>query len=292
VESAKNSEYDFINLFVILIGTLAASGGFIAYAIQGTVGSGNSFDVFILGAAFALLTLFGWIMIYVVGGSLVKSNATWAQSAFSTVVPILALNSGNILADIKLSVFRLPSKMYASAALRGEPASVRDIVNGWLAPGGENIALLGFGAVITVVIYQKTGSKLLSIVPAATIGGIFFSYLHGLSGLGFKLIAFSIMFVSGLYLFGSDLGVYLPLKRYLLITFGFFYGIHRGINISNAGGLVEWYTTVLSAPRPILYVSQAIVVLDAAMYLLAGYYVVKKLAQGAAIGVNLVNEFV
>ncbi|WP_049937241.1 hypothetical protein [Haloplanus natans] len=292
LKTAQNSEYDYVNLFVVLFGTLASAGGFILYGIQGTVGSGNQFDVIILGVAFFLLTLFGWLMIYIIGGSLTKSEASWPQSAFATVLPMVVLNFGTLVSNIQLSAFRLPSRMYASAAMTGEPASVRDIVNLILAPGGENIALLGLGSVISVVVYEKTGNAPLAMVAGAFPAGVFFSYIHGLTSLGFKAVAFSIMFVSALYLYGADLGVYLPLKRYIPITFGFFYGVHRSINTSNAGGLVEFYTTILSAPEPLLYVGQAIVILDSIMYLLAGYYVAVKLFQGLTIGAKITDEVV
>ncbi|WP_276273570.1 hypothetical protein [Haloarcula litorea] len=291
LKSTKNLEYDYVNLFVILLGTFASAGGFILYAIQGTVGSGNQFDVFVLGAAFFLLTLFGWLMIYIVGGSLTKSEASWPQSAFATVLPLVVLNFGTLVSNVQLSVFRLPSRMYASAAMTGEPASVRDIVNLILAPGGESISLLGLGTVISIVIYEKTENAPLAMVAGSVPAGVVFAYIHGLTSLGFKAVAFSIMFISALYLYGADLGVYLPLKRYIPITFGFFYGVHRGINTSNAGGLVEFYTTILSAPEPLLYVGQAIVILDSIMYLLAGYYVAVKLFQGLVIGASITKEF-
>jgi hypothetical protein len=291
LKTTKNLEYDYVNLFVILFGTLASAGGFILYAIQGTVGSGNQFDVFVLGAAFFLLTLFGWLMIYIVGGSLTKSEASWPQSAFATVLPLVVLNFGTLVSNVQLSVFRLPSRMYASAAMNGEPASVRDIVNLILAPGGENIALLGLGTVISIVVYEKTENAPLATIAGSVPAGVFFAYIHGLTSLGFKAVAFSIMFISALYLYGADLGVYLPLKRYIPITFGLFYGVHRGINTSNAGGLIEFYTTILSAPEPLLYVGQGIVILDSIMYLLAGYYVAVKLFQGLVIGAGITKEF-
>ncbi|MCY4730571.1 hypothetical protein KY092_08365 [Natronomonas gomsonensis] len=267
----NNSELDFVNIFGIL-GVLIFSS--IMFAVYGTQ-SGN-IDLVVLGVIFALMGVAGVLFVEFGAGSFFTSSSTIAEASFSMWVGMLAFNIQTLVAGIRLNAFAPPTQGYAFSALSSQQPSVKGIVNGVWAPGGENLALLGSAAALVMIIYQKTENIFLSIVAGTTPFAVLFASLHGETTPSFWVFAASVMFVMGVYLFGTDLGAELPLAQYIPVTFGLFYGVHRGINISNFGGLGNWYTTILQAPEPLIYVSYLVIILDAVMALFAVLYVADK----------------
>jgi hypothetical protein len=271
----NESELDFVNIFGIL-GVLIFSS--IMFAVYGTQ-SGN-IELVVLGVIFALMGIGGVLFVEFGAGSFFKSSSTIAEASFSVWLGMMMFNVSNIVANIRLNAFAPPTEGYAFSALSSQQPSVKAIVNGVWAPGGENLALLGAGSVFAMIVYQKTGSIIVSAVLGILPFAVLFAFLHGVATVGFWVFAATVMFVMGLYLFGTDLGAELPFAQYIPITFGLFYGIHRGINISQFGGLINWYTTILQAPAPLIYVSYLVIILDAVMAVFAVLYVVDKAFTG------------
>ncbi|MFB1064828.1 hypothetical protein [Natrinema sp. H-ect4] len=267
----NNSELDFVNIFGIL-GVLIFSS--LMFAVYGT--QNGNIDLVVLGVIFALMGIVGVLFVELGAGSFFRSSSTTAEASFAVWIGMIAPNISNLVANVRLNAFAPPTEGYAFSALSSQQPSVKGIVNGVWAPGGENLALLGASASLVMILYQKTESILLSVILGVSPFAVLFASLHGVATAGFWVFAASVMFVMGLYLFGTDLGAELPLARYVPITFGLFYGVHRGINISQFGGLVNWYTTILQAPEPLIYVSYLVIILDAIMAVFALLYVADK----------------
>jgi len=239
----------------------------IMFAVYGT--QNGNIELVVLGLIFALMGLLGVLFVGLGPGSYFRSTSTVGQSSLSVWIGILFFNISNLVANIRLNAFAPPTQGYAFSALSSQQPSVKAIVNGVWAPGGENLALLGSASALVLILYQKTENIYLSVIAGTAPFAVLFAFLHGVSTPSFLFIAGSMMFVWGVYLFGTDLGAWLPFAEYLPITFGLFYGIHRGINISSFGGLINWYTTILQAPEPLIYVSYLVIITDGLMALFA-----------------------
>jgi hypothetical protein len=259
-----------VNIFGIF-GVLIFSS--IMFAVYGTK-SGN-IELVVLGVIFALMGIAGVLFVELGAGSFFRSSSTLAQASFSVWAGMLLFNLPDLLADIQLNAFAPPTEGYAFSALSSQQPSVKAIINGVWAAGGENLALLGGSSVFVMYIYQKTENIWLSVVLGVTPFAILFAFLHGVASAAFWVFAATMMFAWGVYLFGTDLGASLPYAEYIPVTFGLFYGMHRGINISNFG-LVNWYTTILQAPEPLIYVSYLVILLDLIMAYFALAYVSDK----------------
>lgn len=267
----ESSELDFVNIFAIF-GVLIFSS--LMFAVYGTKTA--NIELVVLAVIFALMGIAGVLFVEFGAGSFFRSSSTVSEASFSVWLGMLMFNISNLVANIRLNAFAPPTQGYAFSALSSQQPSVKGIVNGVWAPGGENLALLGAGAVFAMIVYQKTESIILSAVLGILPFAVLFAFLHGVATVGFWIFAAAVMFVMGLYLFGTDLGAELPFAQYVPVTFGLFYGVHRGINISQFGGLINWYTTILQAPAPLIYVSYLVILLDGLMAVFAVLYVVDK----------------
>ena len=237
------------------------------FAVYGT--QNGNIELVVLGLLFAFMGVVGVLFVELGAGSFFKSSSTLSQASFSVWFGMILFNLPTLIANIRLNAFAPPTEGYAFSALSSQQPSVKGIVNGVWAPGGENLALLGSASALVMILYQKTENIYLSVIGGTTPFAVLFAFIHGEATPSFWIFAASVMFVMGVYLFGTDLGAWLPLGEYLPITFGLFYGVHRGINISTFGGLVNWYTTILQAPEPLIYVSYLVVIMDVLMLLFA-----------------------
>jgi len=281
---AKNSNIDFVNAFVIVLGTVASGLLMMFYGLN----AGET-GLAILGAVFWLLAITGLVFVNRMGGSLLTSDASLSQSAFLMWAPMFLFNLSGILSALALSAFAAPNDAYAASILAGQPDAVVDFTVGWLAPAGENIAFLGgLGALTVRFTTQRFGVNLPAIAAGLVPSGLIFAGIHSkkLAQPSFLLTAFSIMFIWGLYLYSSDLGVELPLREILVGSFSLFYGVHRGINIASLGGFGEYYGSILGSSAtqipgvvnllgiPVNGIILITVVLDAITVVMALYYVV------------------
>lgn len=263
-------ELSFVNIFGIFGVLIVSSIMFAAYGSKGYGPKGEvNLAIVLLALIFGLMGLAGLVVVELGAGSFMKNSTTTAEASFSVWFGMLFFTLPTFVGNIRLNAFAQPTESYALSALSGQKPPVEAIVNGVWAPAAENQALLGFGGVLVLLVYQKTENIYLSVFGGMSPFGLIFAIMHGVVTPSFFVFAAVVMFVMGVYLFGTDLGAWLPFSEYLPISYGLFYGVHRGINISSSGGLINWYSTILQAPEPLIYVSYLVIIMDGIMALFA-----------------------
>jgi len=226
-----------------------------------------------LGLLVAGLTLF---LLPVTGLVLTKLNLLNSETAFyytalgyvgGTTIFVLP----DLFGNLSLSLSTTPSQSYLAAALGETSAPVTSIMNNYLAPRGENMAILGAAVISLLTAKRVTDNKF--IISAAALGpaSIAFALLHGVRSPFFLLLAGSFMAVWIILYIGDDLGINAPTELGLA-SFGLTVGLHQGNNIAASGGLIEYYSTILTASSPIIYLSYMIILIDVILF---GYVAVK-----------------
>lgn len=260
LSSQKDWEIDFVNTFQIFLLTFF-SGIFLRF--YGT-NSGNE-TLGSIGLLFAILSLTGVVLVEFKGGSIFKNGATLEESAFAFWMPAVVINLSSYLsntASTSFSAIAPPGEAYAASALAGEPESIQTFTEVFLASQGENLASFGLGILPVLFAVQTFGKNIYSVLIGLTPLGFSFALIHttklSLANLNFLVVAFGLMFIWGLYLYGTDLGFDLPLAESVLITVSFFGGIHFGLNSSNTHGLINVFfgspEGILSIPDPALQI--------------------------------------
>lgn len=176
-----------------------------------------------------------------------------------------------VLANINLSLLSSPSTSYLSAALGQTSGSVTSIMNGFLAPRGENVALFSLSVILLVITRKITDIKFLQAFVAVVPTSIAFALLHGVRTPAFFLLAGGFMGVWILLMLGDDLGIS-NAEKYGLGGLGLTIGLHQSNNISASGGLIQYYSSILGAQPPIIYIGYLVVLIDV---FLLGYVVYK-----------------
>lgn len=237
-------------------------------------GQQTNLALIVAGLAFVVLFLGS---LAITNGNLLKGNLSPENTGLAYWLPqILILGSGALSGGTQFSFLSAPAESdgYLSSFLSQTEPPVKSIVNNDLAPGAENYGIAGFSYVFLLLILKGWfgDDSILPYIIAAVPASIIFALLHGQRQLSFLVTAFTIMLVSmTLYLYdrakdGSLIG---SLEASLIFTIG----IHRGINLSSTGGLVEHYTTILQADGALIYVSYIVLLFD----LMMAYYAVKSI---------------
>jgi hypothetical protein len=283
LEEASGSEIDSVNTVIVFLLTLVSGIILSFYGIN----NGNTTLGFI-GLLFSILSLTGVIIIELMGGSFFKNATTVGQAHFAFWLPVILINIGSLFSGIKSTfsaVTTTPGKTYAAGALSGEPAGIQTFTEVILAPQGENLALFGLGILFVKLGIAMTGDDLwgmiLGLIP---LGGTFMLiHTQDLSQISFIATAFALMFTMGGILYGTDLGLDVPLHDTFLATIAFFGGLHFGLNSSNTHGLLGVFFQapdgILNIPNPELQLlAQVVTVVYGASFLIAAQYGVRTLA--------------
>lgn len=202
--------------------------------------------------------IFGGPLLYgysVTDGRILRTELEPWQEAAALVTPIVLVSVFRVASGLRLNFFAAPSQSYLSTALSGASVPVRTIINTILAPGGENIVIIGAGFFLFEEILPSMGIEDVNnrvIVTSVTMA-IGFAYLHGAGvGVGFLIVAAGFMAIILYATFGEDLGLFnVPLVEFSLL-FGI--GLHAAVNISGGGGLLAVASDLFRAEKPILYI--------------------------------------
>lgn len=183
------------------------------------------------------------------------------DGALGFTLGVLALNLGNIIGGLELSILSSATTSYLSGILGSGSQFVIPIVNIIFAPLGETFLIFG----LTAGIYQLVKQTDLVDAPAwkltliiGFIPSIVFGSLHGARSIQFLLFAFSINILWTAIIVYSDYGK-IPSKL-VPGTLGLVAGLHVGFNSSSFGGIFKFFSLMIEA-LPSVYARSASAIL-------------------------------
>lgn len=260
--TSTNIEYDEFNSAALLVTLLTIA----ALAIYGL--RQNNFSL--VGVSLAL-TPFLLIGIVTLGKNLFKSPASIYQASVSYWFFMGFARILNGVGDsASFSFYSTATDTYLSTAFTTASDKAQALTNGQLIPYVENAAIFGEIIVVYHLIVQ-TGFlqglglpnpvvKVIAFLIATTVGGLTFMALHGVRSQSFNLKAFMFMAVLSAILIGSDLGILvIPV---IPVTFGGMFGFHKGMNVAEIGGFIEFYELLASFTEPVSFLVSGIFLFD------------------------------
>lgn len=262
VESITGSDLNPTNV-LLTVPTLFISLALAFFGFQ----EGN-LGLLVAGLTLFLLPATGLILTRL---NLLNSDTPFYFTALGYVVGTLIFVGPGVFGDLSFSVFSAPSTSYLSAALGETSTEVTSIMNNYLAPRGENMAILGLSVLLLLTTRSVTENKFLQAGVALIPTSIAFALLHGVRSPVFLLIAMLFMAVWVLLYIGDKIGFDLG-QELALGSFGATVGLHQGNNIAASGGLLNYYNTILTASEPIIYLSYLIILIDMVLF---SYVIVK-----------------
>lgn len=228
----------------------------------------NNLGLLVAGLTLFLLPVTGLVLTRL---ELLNSTTPFYWTAAGYVVGTLIFVLPDLVTNINLSFSATPSQSYLAAALGETSVAVTSIMNNYLAPRGENMAILGLAVLLLLTARSVTDNKaLISLITLAPTS-LAFALLHGVRSPFFLLLAGGFMTVWIILYLGDDLGIDAP-TEVGLASFGATVGLHQGNNISASGGLLEYYSTLLTASEPVIFISYLIILIDIVLF---GYVAVK-----------------
>jgi len=246
---------------------------FIALALAFFGFQSDNLGLLVAGLVLFLLPASGLILPLLSGNNILNSDRSFYLSALAYVVGFGVFVLPGAFSQLSFSLSATPSASYLAAALGQTSAPVTSMMNNFLAPAGENMAILGLAIVLLHTARQVTDSRLIQggivVLPISTI----FALLHGVRSPVFFLFSGGFMAAWAFLYIGDDLGIE-ALESFGLASFALTVGLHRGNNVAASGGLINYYETILGANTPILYLSILIILIDV---LLVGYVLLKTL---------------
>jgi hypothetical protein len=252
---------DRLNLTNVLLTVPAL---FVSLALAFFGFQANNLGLLVAGLVLFLLPATGLLL---TKNALFNSETSFYYTALGTGVFVVP----GLLGSLEISLSATPSQSYLAAALGQTSAEVTAIMNNFLAPRGENMAILGASVLALLSMKQVTDNRYVQAGVTFVPASIAFALLHGVRSPAFLLLAGGFMTAwIAIYLaddFGFDIG-----DQLALTTFALTVGLHQGNNTAASGGLLNYYSTILSASTPILYLSYLIILIDV---VLVGYVAVK-----------------
>lgn len=247
---------------------LAVPALFVALALAFFGFQNNNLGLLVAGLTLFLLPVSGLII----------SDRTLLLSEYSLYVAGLGYVIGTgifllpeLLTNLSISLSATPSQSYLAAALGETSAPVTAIMNNYLAPRGENMAILGLSLLLLFTTRELTDNRFIQTAVALGPASLAFALLHGVRSPLFLLLAGTFMSAWIIIYIGDDLGITAP-ETLGLAGFATTVGLHQGNNISASGGLLSYYSTLLQAGTPVIYLSYLIIVLDLIIF---GYVAAK-----------------
>lgn len=241
---------------------LTAPALFVSLALAFFGFQANNLGLLVAGLVLFLLPVTGLVE---TRNGLFNSETTTYYTALAYVLGTLVFVAPGLLGRLDISLSATPSQSYLAAALGQTSAEVTAIMNNFLAPRGENMAILGASVLSLLSAKQVTDNKYIQVFVTFVPASVAFALLHGVRSPPFLLLAGGFMSVwAAIYFaddFGWDFGDEIPVTTFALTV-----GLHQGNNISASGGLLNYYTTILSASTPILYLSYLIILIDVILF--------------------------
>lgn len=228
----------------------------------------NNLGLLVAGLVLFLLPISGLV---ITKGNLLNSEVSFYYGALGYVVGILIFVLPSLLGNLELSLSATPSQSYLAAALGETSNEVTMIMNSYLAPRGENMSILGLALVSLITIRTLTDNKFIQGFVTIAPASIAFALLHGVRSPFFLLLAGGFMAIWIIIYIGDDLGVSTP-SQIGIASLSATIGLHAGNNIAASGGIINYYSTLLGASEPIIFLSYFIIIIDV---LLFGYVVFK-----------------
>lgn len=228
----------------------------------------NNLGLLAAGLVLFLLPATGLILTRL---DLINSGKPFYYTALAYIIGNAVFLLPGFLGNFSFSILSAPSASYLSAALGETSTEVTAIMNNFLAPRGENVALLGLSVVLLLTAREITDNLSIQAFVAIVPTAITFAVLHGVRTVGFLLLAASFMAIWIALYIGDELG-FGDVSELAIAGFSLTVGLHQGNNISSTGGLSNYYSTLLSAQEPIIYISYLIIFIDA---FLLGYVIYK-----------------
>jgi hypothetical protein len=228
----------------------------------------NNLGLLVAGLTLFLLPVTGLVLTRL---ELLNSTTPFYWTAAGYVIGTLIFVLPDLITNINLSFSATPSQSYLAAALGETSVAVTSIMNNYLAPRGENMAILGLAVLLLLTARTVTDNTVLISIVTLGPTSLAFALLHGVRSPFFLLLAGGFMTVWIVLYLGDDLGIDAPTELGLA-TFGATVGLHQGNNISASGGLLEYYSTLLTASEPVIFISYLIILLDVVLF---GYVAVK-----------------
>lgn len=274
----EGAEIDYVNTFIVFLST------FLSGIFLGFYGLNNSNTTLAgIGFLFSILAASGVLIISRMGGNFFKPRTTVGEGAFVFWGTAILVNIGsavNVISSKLFSAFTSPGEAYAASAIAGEPEAVQTLTEVFLAPQGENLALIGLGTLFIIFAKQQFGDNLKGLAAGLLPLGLVFAGIHteqlSLSNLNFLLTAMGLIMTTGAVIYGSGLKVEVPLEDTLVGTMAFFGGLHFGLNSANTHGLLGSF---IAQPYGILNVPSGELVFlawgIAAIYGISLYYAAK-----------------
>lgn len=247
---------------------LAVPTLFVALAMAFFGFQSNNLGLLVAGLTLFLLPVTGLVLTKL---NLLNSQTPFYYTALGYVGGTLVFLVPELIGNLSISFSATPSQSYLAAALGETSAPVTAIMNNFLAPRGENMAILGLAVLMLITARSVTSNRFVIGSAALLPASIGFALLHGVRSPFFLLLAGSFMAVWVLLYIGDDLGIDAP-SELGLASFGLTVGLHQGNNINASGGLINYYQTILSASEPVIFLSYLIILID---IVLAGYVVFK-----------------
>lgn len=239
----------------------------------------NNLGLLVAGLTLFLLPVSGLVLTKL---ELLRSRSSFYYTALGYVAGLGVFVLPEVVSNLSFSLSATPSQSYLAAALGDTSVAVTSIMNNFLAPRGENMAILALAVLIFLTVRTVTRNRFVLSVFTLVPPSIAFALLHGVRSPFFLLVAGSFMAAWILLYIGDDLGVGIA-EEVGLASFGATVGLHAGNNISASGGLFEYYSSILSASAPIVYLSYLIILLD---LLLIGFVLVKTVDIVASKGLS------
>jgi len=228
----------------------------------------NNLGLLVAGLVLFLLPAVGLILTDL---KLFNSEAPFYFTALGYIVGYSVFILPGLLGNLEFSLSATPSASYLSTALGQTSPEITSIMNNYLAPRGENMAILGLAALLLVTMREVTDNifvqGFVTFVPAS----LAFALLHGVRNPFFLVLAAAFMAIWITLYLGDELGIDVP-TNLGIATFAATVGLHQSNNVNASGGLIEYYSTILGASPPILYLSYLIVLIDVILF---GYVVIK-----------------
>jgi len=251
--------------FVLTVPTLLVALAMAFFGFQQ-----NNLGLLVAGLTLFLLPVTGLVLTRL---NLLNSKTPFYYTALGYVLGTLIFIGPDLLGNLSFSLSATPSQSYLAAALGETSAPVTSIMNNYLAPRGENMAILAASLLSLLTARSVTDNRFVIGFAAIVPASLAFALLHGVRSPFFLILAGSFMAVWILIYLGDEIGIDTP-SELGIASFGLTVGLHQGNNIAASGGIIEYYNTILTASTPVLYISYLIILLDLILF---GYVVVKTL---------------
>lgn len=226
----------------------------------------NNLAVFVSSAAFLTLLAASY---FVTNSNVIRNDIGEAKLAASFTLGYILFRLPSFLSGGQLSLFSAPTSSSGYLSVLGQaPPIIQLIVNAFLAPHVETLALLGISPLVYLSverIIESQGVRSIDSVSAKIVissipVGVVFALLHGVRNLSFLVLPVGVMFlwvyVTASEELSSEIIPVIPLGVSAAV------GAHMGHNLSVSGvSTVEFLSRMLSAPAEFQF----------AGYLIAGF---------------------